>query len=252
MPRRAKREPIEAFEDNFSDARALVSYVRAFSNNRARRMRSELRGRIGEALRISVRAREELDCLESEDLFVIFKPDGHIDRDAFQDLRPLLRQAIVAACASLETFLADKVMCHAGASMALDDIPKKLRDITLTVGHWADIERTYERRSWGIRGVIEESIRERSSTAPNQVGFLLGMIGVNNWAKKIDGIRRVAKGTTVKELEVITDRRNRIAHSADKSGLGRAALEIDEVEEYLNQVKIIVNAIDHLVDAEWS
>ena len=37
---------------------------------------------------------------------------------------------------------------------------------------------------------------------------------------------KVSSGTTVKQLEMLTERRNRIAHSADRKGSGRAALEI--------------------------
>lgn len=252
MARPPARLPIEAFRDNFSDAEALVAYVKGFSNNRTRRMRAELRERVGDALNISTRDRDDLDCLESDDLFVVFKPNGSMGRDGFSDLRPLLRQAVVAACASLESFLADKVMRHTSAALNMDNVPPKLRHVTLSIGHWVDIERAYQRRSWGIRGVIDEAVRERSSTAPNQVGELLGMIGIEDWARKIDNIRGTPRGRTVEELTALTDRRNRIAHSADQSGQGRAAIEVEEVEEYLGIVLDVVNAVETLVDREWN
>ena len=83
-----KLSPYEAFVDNIEDAESLLIYAHAFQNRRARSMRSELRSRIGEALKVAVTRQNELDCLESDDLFVVFKPDSRLGRAEFTDLRP--------------------------------------------------------------------------------------------------------------------------------------------------------------------
>ena len=72
----AKLSPHEAFVDHMEDAKALMRYARAFKNKRNRRMRQELRSRVGDALKVPVTQQEDLDCLESDDLFVVFMPDG--------------------------------------------------------------------------------------------------------------------------------------------------------------------------------
>jgi hypothetical protein len=53
-------------------------------------MRRELRERLGDALGIPKKHWEGLDCIESEDLFAIFKPGGAVDRDSVSEprLRP--------------------------------------------------------------------------------------------------------------------------------------------------------------------
>ena|SRR5216683_345557 len=109
-----KLSPIEIFELTIEDADHLVALVEGFTNRRVRRMRAELRERIGEALRVRVRDRSDLDCLESDDVFLVFKPSGRLTRDDFTDARPLLRQALVAACAAFETYLGDKAMSRVG------------------------------------------------------------------------------------------------------------------------------------------
>jgi len=52
----------EAFDDNLADAEALVAIPRALSNRRVRRMRRELRERLGAALDLPVRDFAEVEA----------------------------------------------------------------------------------------------------------------------------------------------------------------------------------------------
>ncbi len=243
----AKLGPHEAFVDNIEDAKALMSYARAFQNKRNRRMRQELRSRVGDALKVPVNQQEDLDCLESDDLFVVFMPSGDLSRDRFTDLQPLLRQSLVAACAALETYVADKAMEFVGAALKSYELPTRMKSISLTVGHWAEIEGKYKRRGWGIRSVIDRYIRETSSTAPSHIGVVLSTVGVKRWSTQVDNARNVEQGTTVEELDAITKRRNLIAHSADRKGRGRASTNLQEVEQQLTTIEEVVNAIEEVL-----
>jgi hypothetical protein len=247
MPRTKKPEAIASFKTNMADAEALVTYARHFTNQRVRSMRKELRSRVGDALRIPQRDQDNLDCIESDGLFVVFKPEAGIHRQAFADLRPLLRQAIVAGSAAFETYVADKAMEYVGPALRSDDPPPRLKEIPLTVGYWIDIHQKYARRGWGLRRVVEDHIREVSSVSPSQVGLVLSSVGVSNWATKVDAKRGVKRGETIKDLENIAKRRNRIAHSGDRVGQGRAQLEIDEVEGYLAVFTSVTDAIEQIM-----
>jgi hypothetical protein len=97
--------------------------------------------------RVPQRDQEHLDCIESDGLFIVFKPSGGIKREDFNDLRALLRQAIVAGAAALETYVADIAMAFVGPALNSKTPPSKLMGIALTVGQWRDIERNYERRA---------------------------------------------------------------------------------------------------------
>lgn len=247
MPRTSKIPPLQAFHDSIDDAMALVEYASAFRNKRSRGMRTEMKSRIGEALRLNSRQRDGLDCIESDSLFVIFLDSRKLGRARFRDPRPLLRQAIVAACAALESYVADKAIERLGSALKSDPQPKRIREISLTVGQWIDIEARYSRRLWGVRKIVEDVIRQQASTAPSRIGEVLGMIGINGWARKIDGLRKVRGGTTVTQLDQLTTRRNRIAHAADRLGSGRASINIKDADAYIDQVQSIVVAMESLL-----
>ena len=242
--------PIEAFELTIADALQLVKLVEGFTNERMRRMRAELRTRVGEALRVPMKSRADLDCLESEDVFVVFLPGSSLCRADFVDARPLLRQAVVAACAAFETYLGDKAMASVGAFVhSSETLTPRLRRVPLTLGDFISIEERYQRTGWGIRHrVVEPYVRELASTAPNKVGELLSAIGIENWARKVDTERKVSSGDTVHFLDRLTARRNKIAHEGDRLGRSRGNLTVAEVRTYLEALETTVKALEVIIE----
>ncbi|MBF4766628.1 hypothetical protein ISU10_02460 [Nocardioides agariphilus] len=239
-----KPTALEAFEINMADARHLVRMAQALTNTRVHRMRKELRKRVGEALKVPAKDWESLDCLQSANLFVTFLPGSDVKRSDFDDPRPLLRQALVAACAAGETYLADRAMELVGPLLNAGKATARLRGIPMNLGVWLEIDAKYERKKWGLRGqVIEPFVREQASTAPTKVGHLLSMLGVDSWSSKIDHECGFAKGGTVEFLDRLTTRRNKIAHEGDRSGRGRALLTADEVTADLAELELVIHAI---------
>ena len=245
----AKPTPIEAFELNFNDASWLIQTATVLQNQRARRMRKELRSSFGVAMRLPDRDHDLLDCVESEDLFVVIKPRSSITRAHVSNLDPLLRQAIVAGSAALETYVADAVCARVGLSIRTPgDLPRRLGELTMSISDWKYIEDRYDRRRRGLReNVLVPTIRELSSTAPNQIGILLSMLGIDQWAKKVDGHRRIEKGETVRQLEALTARRNRIAHSGDRRGYGRLHITVAEATGYMTTIEEVARAIEKIL-----
>ena len=242
-----KSHAFQNFQTNIRDAELLFEYARAFRNGRKRAMRRELRERVGEALDVAVKRRDKLDCMESDDLFVLFKPDGQLSRDSFGDLTLLLRSSLVAACAALETYVADSTISFAGQFITNRELPPRFKDINFTLGQWIEIEE-YTRRGKGLKNrVVTPYIREMSSTAPNNIGKLLEIINVKDWAKDVDKARKALEGTTVKELDEITERRNLIVHAADQKGRGRGLLKADDVDRYLESIRSIVDALESVL-----
>jgi len=246
---RAKPGPLQAFKDNMEDAHHLVRLAEGLTNNRPRRMRSELRDRVGIALRIPDRRRGDLDCIESADVFITFLPGGRLQRKDFIDHRPLLRQALVAGCAAMETYIVDKVMTRVGELLRSDEAATdRMKKLPMSVGDWLYIERRYKRRRRGLRErVIHPYVREHASTAPNKVGEMLSLIGVTNWTKQIDIQRGAPRGDTERLLERVTQRRNKIAHQGDRQGFGRATLSIGETKDDLASLNSVVFAIEAVV-----
>lgn len=251
MPGIAKPSAAQAFALHMEDAKQLIKLVHALTNNRQRQMRIELRERIGEALRIPEKHRPELGCIESTDVFLTFKPGSAIGPQDLSDLRPLLRQAVVAACSAMETYVGDVVMEHVGPFLRRPEcLPTRLGEIPLTLRQWLEIEDSYKRLGWGMRmQIVEPYVRQKASTASSSVGILLSAIGVDNWAAKVDAERGVTKGDTVELLDKVTSRRNKIAHEADREGRRRADLTPSEVEATVDALGTVVQAIERVLAA---
>lgn len=242
---RAKPTAREAFDANMADAQLLFDIARMLQNDRQRRMRVERRAKVGAALNLPKRDWGAVEVIENDQVFLAFKPGAgslgsQLDEVA---LRPLLRQAVVAACAAVETFVADRVMEHYPKAMKLDPVPPRLLGLTMTVDDWLRID-SYKRRGWGLRNIVELEIREKASPTPSVIGQLFSMVGITEILKKVDKRRGVALKTSDKELDALRLRRNKIVHEGDRAGRSRAAISVSEVERYLAQVVSIIDAMD--------
>ncbi len=240
---------LETFTENLADAEYLVNLASLLENRRSRRMRRELREAVGRVLRISPRDYEHLDCVESDGFFIVLKPSSALKREDLKDSRPLLRQALVAACAAVETYMFDKAMSQVGPLIRYPTkTTERMKKLTMSLEDWQQIEYSYQRRGRGLREVvIKRELTELASTSPTKVGQVLSLVGVKDWARQVDRERGVHRGDTVAMLQRITDRRNRIAHSADRVGRGRAPLTVAEVRQDLDALKSFVGAIERIL-----
>jgi RiboL-PSP-HEPN len=240
-------KPIDVFEANIADAARLIGLTRALLNTRKRRMRRELREAVGAALGVRKADWNDLDCVESGDVFVVLKKGGAVDRDHFTEpeLRPLLRQAIVAVAAAVESYVAEKAC--ASISDAWNSEPKRLREMALSLGDVIDIEGKYKRRFWGYRDLVERHLESEASAHPDKIGLVFSTVGKTGFWGKVDGRRGVSKGTSHKQLAALADRRNKIAHTGDRVGSKRAALSIDEVEAHYANAKEIIESLEAIL-----
>lgn len=245
---RRKRAPLEVFEENLADAHQLIELTGALANYRKYRTRREKRDALGRALGLRKRDWDSLDGVESPQAFIILKPGGDLDRSQFTEeaLRPLLRQAVVAICAAVETYVLAKASDLVGAALDQEAVPKRLCDTPLTIGQVVEIERRYKRRRWGYRDVIEDHLRELASAHPDQIGKVFSAVGIEKLWSQVDGRRGLRRGRSAGEMKDLVERRNRIAHAADWVGGGRAHLTVDEVERFYENAKAVVEAIDRI------
>lgn len=240
----AKPTPIEVFEDNIAGAARLIALTKALENTRKYRMRKERREALGVALDLPRKDWDKLDWVESPDVFVILKPDGTFDRSDFTEpeLRPLLRQAIVAIAAAVESYVAEKACCYIGD--ALDGMPERLKQVPLSLGAVIEIEERYERRRWGYREVVVDYLLAEASPNPSKIGIVFSTVGKKAFWGSVDSKRSVPKGTSERQLEALAKRRNRIAHTGDRVGYGRATLAVEDVERHFDNAKEIVEALE--------
>ena len=248
MARPKTQTPLELFEQNLADARLLLDLAEALTNRRKYTMRRELQEHVGSAFKVSPQDRQQLDLIESDHLWVVCKPGTKLTRQALTNLAPLLRAVVVNACAALETYVAETGIRQVGRAMKMSDAPPKLRTIPVTMGDWMEMMDQYERPIWGVRAHVEKWITRTSSTAPNKIADVLGAVGLGkDWSKRLDQLRKVEQGVTVRQLDEITARRNRIAHSNDRVKGRNTILAISEVEEMVVIIEDVARALDNLV-----
>lgn len=246
---RTKPSAIDAFEETLSDAQALIDHAAVFQNGRSRRIRAELRHRLAEALRIAKGERDEIDGIESSDVFVVLKPGARVTRDCFtaDALVPLLRQVFVICCAAVETYVADRTMELLRGRLR-GEIAPELACLEMSVGEVIRIEKRYKRRLAGVRQAIDDKVRQEASPAPDRVAYTLKMAGVKNLWREVDKKRGLSANESSKQLQSIVNRRNRIAHCGDRAGRGRGHVTIGQARSALEQVREIVEAIQAVTE----
>jgi hypothetical protein len=247
VPGKAQPKPIEVFEANVADAERLIALTRAFQNTRKYRMRRELREAIGPVLKLPRKLWDDLDCVESGEVFVVMKGNGSVRREHFTEpeLRPLLRQAIVAIAAAVESYVAEKACSF--ISDAWTTQPERLRGMALSLGEVLDVEAKYKRRFWGYRDIVEQYLEREASSHPAKIGIVLSTVGKKGFWAQVDARRKVTKGTSEAQLEALAERRNKIAHTGDRIGSKRASLSIEEVEGHFTNAKSIIEAMEKVL-----
>lgn len=236
--------PLEVFQENMEDAHQLLALANVLANTRTRSMRRERREAVGAALGYPKKQWGGLDCAESPELFIVIKPGAGITRHSFEQeaLAPLLRQAVVAVSAAVETYVADKAITFVGEALA--NPTDRVRSMGVSFGDILDIEARYTRRSWGYRDLLQRFIRAEASPAPSKIGQVCSLIGRKLDWKKIDGGRILPRGTSDAQLTALYERRNRIAHQADRIKTRKAPITITEVEEFVVNATSIIERID--------
>ena len=174
----ARQTALEVFQANIGDAERLIALTRLLLNTRTYRMRRELRESFGDAMRISRKRWDDLDCVESADVFVVLKPEGRAAREHFTEpeLRPLLRQAVVAISAAVESYVAEKACSFVSEAMKMDPLPPRLRQLSVSFEDVLWIEQNYERRGWGHRALLR-NILSGASSDPDQIGRVFSIVG---------------------------------------------------------------------------
>jgi len=207
-------------------------------------MRRELRESVGAAIKLAKGKWDDLDCIESDDIFLVLKPGGQVTRQHFTEpeLRPLLRQAVVAISAAVESYIVAKAGSF--VSTALDNPPPRLKDVSVSLVEIMEIEEKYSRRRWGHRAILERHIETEASPDPSKVGRVMSTVGVSGFWPKVDAYRKVAKGKSEAQLSELYRRRNKIAHTGDRTPTGRSSLKLEEVEGYYSNAKSIVEALE--------
>jgi hypothetical protein len=166
MAGKRQLKPIEVFEANIADAERLLAFTSALENGR-RWTRVEKKTAIGTALGVPARDHGSLGCVESNDVFVVIEPTSGVRVEHFseKELRPLLRQALVAISAAVESYVAVKACSYASAALRANPLPNRMKNVVLSLDAVIDIEASPSPTRIGIvfsRRSIDEGTRSRT------------------------------------------------------------------------------------------
>jgi len=78
---------------------------------------------------------------------------------------------------------------------------------------------------------------------------LFAIVGQKGLWKRVDNHRKVDAEDSENTLDRINERRNRIAHTGDRVGRGRATISTDEVSADLGCIIDVVDAIHAVTDS---
>lgn len=243
-----KPEPLAVFEQNIADAERLILLSETLRNTRTKCMREEMREAIGTAYHISKRDRASLDRAENDDVLVVLKPGSRCTRSHFEEaeLRPLLRQAIVAIAAAVESYVAEKAKGYVSAAFKAKEKPKSLLDIGLKMEDLLEIEGR-KRRVFGHYALVRSHIDQLASASAISIGKTFAVVGKTGFWRSVDNRRRVTPGDSEQQLDALAKRRNLIAHTGDRRGGGKAAIDASEVRQHLENAREIVEALEKVL-----
>lgn len=240
--------PLAAFEDNIQDAIILVNRAKFLSTIGMRKLQSARTELVCDFLKIPNRDRGDVLCLENDHLFFVIKKDVGFGLEEMKNADPLYRQAIVAGCAAIESYVADIMIQHLDFALGLKEPSSKLTGMPITLREWHEIDAKYVQGIRGVKKIIRENIKKSAGPSSASVGYIMSMMQLTGWSKKVDQVRVVPEGTTVKQLDMISNRRNVIAHSGDRGPRNtKAPIDAKTVDEYLQIIKSIVEALDKVI-----
>jgi hypothetical protein len=116
--------------------------------------------------------------------------------------------------------------------------------VSVTLGDVFDIEQTLTRRRFGWRRILQEKIEREASAAPGKIESVFDFVGKPVRWSHIDKRRHVASGKSRGQMEELAKRRNRIAHTGDRAGSGRAAISIGDAQGHLENAKATIEALE--------
>lgn len=204
--------PMEVFEANIGDAERLIAFARSLENSRRWTRAS--------------RPAPSSSSTSPKESF------GH--SAATGRRRDLNRGRVVRRRESL-------LLCFRRARFAPE--PTQGRDVPLDAV--IEIESRYQRRRVGHRAILREFVEHEANPSPSRIVF--ATVDQRDVLKKVDVRRGLPNGTSGNQLETLSRRRNKIAHTGDRTPSGRPALALGDVDGSLETAKEIVTAMEDVL-----
>ncbi len=268
MARPRDLSAMEVFNDNMADATRLLRWAQALKNKRRRSMRTEQREAFLTMRRMRRADLDDLDCVESDDLYIVLLPNGPraLDKDDFTrtGTEPLLRQSVVAMAAAVEGYVHTKTqqflteaLDEAEAYIAEPDgkqpgVVRALKKMNMSLMDAMELverQRDGKRIRWNFRDMLRRELHNFSSSDPDRFGKAFSMVGKRIDWKRIDkdrGLNPPKQGDAESylDLKALAGRRNDIAHRNDRGRSKKATIRLKDVLTFRSNAIEIIAGIE--------
>jgi hypothetical protein len=253
-----KLSPLVKFESSFEQVDRLLHLYDELVSERKYKLRSDLRQSFQNALHIT--PGHDLDVAHKKDwkYYILIDKTKGGNPALFTDggLSVLLRQAVAFAVSCMDGFFRDKfkeIACERVRAAIGQNEELGIWEDTFPFRAVAQLD-LYERTGSWQRWLLGQYADDATFQAPSKVAEIFKKIGVKKlWEGIHSGLPHAERsqfgnGEALRnEVQVITDRRNRIVHDADRTGSKLNPICIDDARKWASLLRLVVVSADKVI-----
>ncbi len=160
--------------------------------------------------------------------------------------RALLRQAIVAAAAAVESYVAVKAAACLPDALAAKKLPDRLGKLEMPLEKALTAARGRSPRS-AFQSWAAQALEDQASADPGVIGAVFSAVGEGKILQRCDSERMVDRGTSERQMKELASRRNQIAHRGDRTAQGRRKLAVNHVETHVRNARQVAEALEKIL-----
>lgn len=248
-------QPLTLFKQNFAIAESLMQLHRLFSELKQLDLPEDLRLAIcsvwgtpkNTALQHASNDRVMICAKAATPIPETLTLEGGLDF--------LLRQAIIVSCTALESFfwdaLRENVLIIVKARRTGAD--KSLRDLTFTLGDYISIQQ-YEDPDVRLKQIILKNFERSTLYNVDSIDRITSTMTVNRFWERVEEKTGEPAKHIKRQISELIDRRNKIAHRADRpedgeeaDGQGLRHIQLPWVNVRVQACNTLVNASNEII-----
>jgi hypothetical protein len=210
--------PITVFEQNFRTAEILLSLYKLLLEDKSNNKAVDFETAVRKCLSIS--DAEETIVLLNDLTHALFRGErANVSASFFKDrsLSLLLRQAIVAACTAMETYMNDIIRENLTKVLLKRkrNAPKKLLEINITLDDYLSIQ-SFDPPEERLKQLILSKYERATLANINGINECFKLLGIENCWDGLEQVTGQNKRDIMNQVESIVKRRNDIVHRGDR------------------------------------
>ena len=218
-------KPLDTYRDTASRARLFLEYHDGLMNTRARRIRSDWKGKFQALMHWP--ANSPIERVDSSDAVIVLRPGATLTPDHFtQDwLDDQLRAALTFGVSALDRYVHERVVKGIIPALKKQPLTKQQEEFSLPVSTAIQLaEEAVAARKNGanirpaniVRKKVQELLHKRPFQSFREIEYAFCLLGIKDLSAQLQRAYRVGDLKAQKDqLGKIAMRRNQIVHEGD-------------------------------------